>query len=200
LPPTERGPMRKLFLVIPVAAIVIAGLVSYRLRRPPAPLLRTSAAATIRPAPLFQLYDEQSQIVRLARYVGRHRLLIVFFDGTSGPDRSELLRALREKFLPIHETGAIVLAISGLRPSELRPAPNERGERTARDEPFPFGMLADINDFEVHRRYGAFDDQTNKPREAVFVVDRTGIIRHTHLGPENLGAPELWADELRNIP
>lgn len=191
--------MRKILLVIPVSAVVIAGLVWHRLNRPPAAAPLTAFAATMRPAPLFQLYDEQSQIVRLARYIGRHRLLIVFFDGTQGPDRSELLLELRRKFLPIHESGAIVLAISALRPSELRPAPNERGERTSRDEPFPFGMLADINNFEVHRLYGAFDEQSNRPREAAFVIDRTGVIRHVHLGPDDLGGPEVWADELRHV-
>jgi peroxiredoxin len=191
--------MRKILLAIPVSAVVIAGLVWYRIQRPPQVVAHTPVAATMRAAPLFQLYDEQSQIVRLARYIGRHRLLLVFFDGTQGPDHSELLLDLRRNFLPIHESGAIVLAISGLRPSELRPAPNERGERTARDEPFPFGMLADINNFEVHRQYGAFDDTTNRPREAVFVVDRTGVIRHVHLGPDNLGGPEVWADELRHV-
>jgi peroxiredoxin len=191
--------MRKILLVIPLSAVAIAGLVFYRLNRPAPTTAPTPVAVTMRPAPLFQLYDEQSQIVRLARYIGRHRLLIVFFDGSRGPDQNELLLELRRKFLPIHETGAIVLAISSLRPSELRPAPNERGERTSRDEPFPFGMLADINDFEVHRLYGAFDDKTNRPREAVIVVDRTGIIRHAHLGPDDLGSPEDWADELRHL-
>lgn len=191
--------MRKILLVIPISAIVVAGLVWYRIHRPPAAIGQTTSAATMRPAPLFQLYDEQSQIVRLARYIGRHRLLIVFFDGTRGPDQNELLLDLRQKFLPIHETGAIVLAISALRPSELRPAPNERGERTSREEPFPFGMLADINDFEVHRLYGAFNETTGQPREAAFVIDRTGIIRHVHLGPDGLGGPELWANELRSV-
>lgn len=191
--------MRKILLVIPVSAVVIAGLIWYRINRPTTAAALTTVAATMRPAPLFQLYDEQSQIVRLARYIGRHRMLMVFFDGTRGPDQSELLLELRRKFLPIHESGAIVLAISALRPSELRPAPNERGERTSRNEPFPFGMLADINNFEVHRLYGAFDDKTNRPREAVFVVDRAGVIRHFHLGPDDLGGPELWADELRRV-
>lgn len=191
--------MRKILLVIPISAVIIAALVWYRIQHPPAAVAHTATAATMRPAPLFQLYDEQSQIVRLARYIGRHKLLIVFFDGSQGPDQSELLLTLRQKFLPIHESGAIVLAISGLRPSELRPPVNDRGERVTREEPFPFGMLADINDYEIHRLYGAYDESTKIPREAVFVIDRTGIIRHVHLGPDDLGNPELWADELRRV-
>jgi peroxiredoxin len=191
--------MRRILLVIPMSAIVIAGLVAYRIHRGEPLLPVAPAAGTARPAPAFQLYDEESRLFRLDTYRGRHKLLIVFFDGTNGPDRSELLLELRRNFLPIHETKAKVFAVSDLRPSQLRPPTNERGERTARDEPFPFTMLSDINDFEVHRRYGAFDDATGRPREGVFVIDRTGLIRYVHLGPVDLGKPDLWAEELRSI-
>lgn len=189
--------MRKLFLVIPASALIIAGLIVYRLNRPPVTPAATAVASAVRPAPLFQLYDENSQIVRLSRYLGRHKLLLVFFDGRKGVEGSELIENLSGDFRPIADTKAIVLAISALRPAELRPANNERGERVERDRPIPFPMLADIHDYEVHRHYGAWDDDAGEPREAVFVIDRTGIIRHGHLGPDGLGTPELWADELR---
>jgi peroxiredoxin len=192
--------MRRIFLVIPISGIIIAGLVWYRLHRPPTNTAPVAPVKAVRPAPQFLLYDDQSQIVRLARYLGRHKLLIVFFDAAKGPDGSDLLNRLREEsqFLPIHETGAVVLAIGALRPSELRPPPDEHGERTLRERPFPFPMLADF-DGTVHRLYGAFDEASGKPREAVFIVDRTGFIRHTHLGPDDLGTPDDWARELRQV-
>lgn len=190
--------MRRLFLVLPISAIVIAVLVVYRLNRPPAPPVAAAIASAVRPAPLFQLYDENSQIVRLSRYLGRHKLLIVFFDGRQGIDGSGLLAALRDEagYRQIAQTRAVVLAITALRPSEMRLANNEQGQRVERDRPVPFPMLADIHDYEVHRQYGAWDIETDEPREAVFVVDRTGIIQHGHLGPGALGTPALWADEL----
>ncbi|MSR57789.1 MAG: redoxin domain-containing protein [Planctomycetaceae bacterium] len=194
--------MRKLFLVIPVSAVLIAGLIVYRLNRPPPVPAATAIASAVRPAPLFQLYDENSQIVRLAeRYIGRHKLLIVFFDGSKGVDANELIKDLSRDvdFRAIAETKAVVLAISALRPSELRPANNEQGERVRREQPIPFPLLADIHDYEVHRLYGAWDDDTGEPREAVFVIDRTGIIRHGHVGPDGLGTPGQWADELRRV-
>lgn len=193
--------MRKILLVIPISALLISALVWYRETHPPVPGGAPTIASGVRPAPLFQLYDDQSQIVRLARYVGRHKLLLVFFDGSASPDQNPLLAELRtsQNFLPIHQTGAIVLAISTLRPSELRPPVNEKGERTERAEPFPFPMLADINNLEVHQLYGAVDEVTGKPREAVFVIDRGGQIRHAHLGPDDLGTPALWAEELRRV-
>jgi mycoredoxin-dependent peroxiredoxin len=191
--------MRKLFLVIPVSATLLAGTTWYRLTRPPASAAPAVVATEVRPAPLFQLEDEQSQIVRLTSFVGRHKLLIVFFDGTEGPDRSRLLGTLRDNFQTIAGTKARIFAISDLRPSELRPPNDARGERTRRPVPFPFPMLSDIRDHEWHRRYGAFDEETGAPREAVFVVDRAGVIRHAHLGPDQLGTPETWARELHGV-
>src|SRR5690242_10679541 len=128
--------MRRILLIPPIAALVILLLIVYRLNRPePVRTQEASPIVAARPMPLFQLYDEQSQLVRVQRYVGRHKLLIVFFDGMHGPDQSELLLSLKKDFRPIYDAGAVALAISALRPSELRPPPNDRGERTEREEP-----------------------------------------------------------------
>lgn len=192
--------MRKLLLIPPIAAVVITLLVVYRLNRPePVRTQELSPVVTARPLPLFQLYDEQSQLVRVQRYVGRHKLLIVFFDGTRGPDQSELLLSLKKGFRPVYDTGAVALAIGALRPSELRPAPNDRGERIERAEPFPFSLLADFPVPEVHRQLGAWDEASDEPREAVVIVDRAGIIRIVHTAESGLGTPGEWAAELRSI-
>src|SRR5262245_60162196 len=121
--------MRRLYLILPLSALLIAGLIVYRLNRTSAPIAARDTRETARAAYLFQLYNEESELVRLARYLGRHKILIVFFDGKKGPDGSELLQTLKRNFAPIQKTGAIVLAISDLRPSQLRPPPNDRGER-----------------------------------------------------------------------
>jgi len=192
--------MRKLLLIPPIAAVVITLLVIYRLNRPePVRTQELSPVVVARPLPLFQLYDEQSQLVRVQRYVGRHKLLIVFFDGSRGPDQSELLLTLKKHFRPIYDTGAIVLAISALRPSELRPPANDRGERTERAEPFPFPLLADFPVPEVHQQLGAWDEASGEPREAVVIVDRAGIIRMVHTAESGLGTAVEWAAELRSI-
>lgn len=184
--------MRKLLLIPLLSAITIVGLTWFKLTRTYSPVQPVANASAVRPAPLFQLYDEHSQIVRLARYVGRHKLLVVFYDGTRGPDRSALLQSVKRDFAKIHEPRLIVLAIGAARPAENRAG-------IERDGPFPFPMLSDIFDYEAHRRWGAFDPATNKPREAVFVVDRSGTIRHAHLGPDELGTPDEWARELREV-
>ncbi len=187
--------------------MLIAGLVIFKLNRRYEPPVEETAA-DVRPAPLFQLYDQHSQIARLARYVGRHKLLIVFFDSRRGADQSSLLAELRERFPDLHGTQAIVLAISTARPSQNRYGPNLEHLKTkpsdaapaiASEIRYPFPLLSDIVDYEVHKRYGAFDDGTQEPIEAVFVVDRAGLIQYAHLAPNGLGAVDDWVRELQGV-
>jgi peroxiredoxin len=184
--------MRRVLLVIPFSAVVIVGLAWFKLTRTYSHAPVAAVATGVRPAPLFQLYDEHSQIVRLARYIGRHKLLVVFYDGTRGPDRSELLQSVKHNYAKLYEKGLIVLAIGASRPAENRAG-------IERDGPFGFPILSDVFDYEAHRRWGAFDTAANKSREAVFVVDRSGVIRHSHLGPDGLGTPDQWARELKEV-
>jgi peroxiredoxin len=199
--------MRRLLLIIPISAAVIAGLVAFKLtRRYEAPVEVPSAAA-VRPAPLLALYDQNSEIVRLKeRYIGRTKLLIVFFDGTRGPEDSRLLAALRERYADLHATGAVVLAISAARPSENRYGKNLEHRKTAGQSgsssdgeiQYPFPVLSDIL-YEWHRQYGAFDENTQQPLEAAFIVDRAGLIQFEHIGPDRLGQIDDWIRELREV-
>src|SRR5262245_22441904 len=98
--------MRKLFLVVPVAAVVITALVAYRYLRPSAPPPSEAAiAAAVRPAPLMQLNDEHMRPVRLASYLGRHKLLVAFFDGDREGGAGALVETLREQHPEIASTG-----------------------------------------------------------------------------------------------
>lgn len=198
---------RHIVLVIPLSAAVIAGLVIFKMtRRYEAPA--ETNAFDVRPAPYFQLEDTHSRMVRLKSYIGRSKLLIVFFDGRRGPEHSELLSRLRENYPAIHATGAVVLAISAARPSQNRYGANLEhlkvdpagAAAVEQDElRYPFMLLSDILDYAVHRRYEAFDERTGKPREAVFVVDRAGLIQNSHIGPEGLGNASDWIKELREV-
>ena len=212
IPESDDSPMRPLYLVLPVSGLIIAGLVAYKAGRvyDPQP---TGPAELARPAPLFELYDQHSQIVRLAAYLGRHKLLIVFFDGSQGPDHSLLLARLQAAYQELARTGAKVLAISAARPSQNRygaKLEHRSGAAAPAGElKFPFPLLSDVPvagregapivEFPRHRDYGAFDEQSGQPREAVFVVDRSGVIRYTHLGPDGLQAPDDWVHELKEV-
>lgn len=198
--------MRRIVLVLPISAAVIAGLVVFKLtRRYEAPAEEN--AFDVRPAPHFQLEDTHSRMVRLKSYLGRSKLLIVFFDGSQGPDHSELLARLVDKFAEIRATRAVVLAISAARPSQNRYGAHlehlkidASGAAAEQEElRYPFPLLSDILDYAVHRRYEAFDEGTGKPREAVFVVDRAGLIQYAHMGPDRIGIADDWIKELHEV-
>ena len=178
-------------LTIVSSAIVVCGLVAWKSTRryqsPPAP-----ESVLVRQAPLFQLHDQAMNALRIQRYIGRHKLLVAFLDATNGVDRSDLALSLRQHWKAMERTGGIVLGITAARPAENREAIDRSGE-------WPFVLLSDLNDFEVHRQWGAFDDQAGRPREAVVVVDRSGLIRFAHFGPDGLGTPEAWTAELRSV-
>jgi peroxiredoxin len=199
--------MRRILLIIPISAAVIAGLVAFKLTRHYDPPVEVPIAAAVRPAPLLTLYDQNSEIVRLKeRYIGRTKLLIVFYDGTRGPEGSRLLTALRERYADLHATGAVVLAISAARPSENRYGKNlehrkaagQSGSPSDGEIRYPFPVLSDIL-YEWHRRYGAFDEKTQQPVEAAFIVDQAGLIQYEHIGPDRLGKIDDWIRDLREV-
>src|SRR6266478_4957443 len=176
--------MRRILLLIPVSAALIAGLVAFKLTRHYEPPVEVPSAAAVRPAPLLTLYDQNSEIVRLKeRYIGRAKLLIVFYDGTRGPEGSPLLATLRQRYGDLHATGAVVLAISAARPSENRYGKNlehrkaagQSGSSSDGEIRYPFPVLSDIV-YEWHRQFGAFDEKTQQPLEAAFIVDQAGLI------------------------
>jgi peroxiredoxin len=199
--------MRRILLVIPVSAALIIALVIFKMTRKYDPV-PAGSTGDVRPAPLFQLPDEHSRTVRLASYVGRQKLLIVFFDGSRGPEQSQLLQQLRNAFPMLDATGATVFAISAARPSQnryganlehLKIDPAQGGTPAADEMRYSFRLLSDIVDYQWHRNYGAFDATTAQPREAVYIVDRAGLIQREHLGPAELGAPEDWVRELKEV-
>lgn len=198
---------RRIVLVIPISAVLIAGLMAYKLTRryePPA----DESTLTIRSAPFFEIEDQHSRMVRLKSYIGRHKLLIVFFDGRRGADHSDLLTRLKDAFPEIHATGAVVFAISAARPAQNRYGTNlehlkvnSSGTATAEQDElrYPFLVLSDILDYNVHREYQAFDERSGQPLEAVFVVDRAGLVQYAHLGAGKLGTAAEWIRELQDV-
>jgi peroxiredoxin len=203
---------RRIVLVIPISAVLIAGLMAYKMTRRYEPPVESNAGESNefegRPAPLFSIEDQHSRMVRLKSYVGRQKLLIVFFDGSQGPDHSELLTRLKAAFPELHATGAVVLAISASRPSQNRygahlehlKANTQGSAATEQDElRYPFLLLSDILDYNVHRMYQAFDERTGQPLEAVFVVDRAGLIQFAHFGPDHMGTAAEWIKDLQDV-
>lgn len=176
---------------LPIVALLLLGAVGWKLTRTYDPPLEPEQAY-IRQAPLFQLHDQSMKLLRVQRYMGRQKFLIAFIDGSGGVDQSVVARGIRDRWADFERTGGVVLGVTAARPAENREAAQRSGT-------FPFVLLSDLNRLEVHRQYGACDEKTDQPREAVIIVDRAGLIRFVHYGPLSLGTPEQWARELGQV-
>lgn len=169
--------MRYRILVLPLAALLITGLVVYKSNRTYRELTpeERNAVQNQRPAPQFALHDQKSQMFRLARYSGRHKLVVVFFDPTEGADKNPQLQILKEGFSRLSAHGEKVIAISAATPFANRNA-------FARGGDFPFHILSDP-DYRVQTEWGVMTPG-NPPKmvPAVFVIDRAGIIHWSRIG------------------
>jgi thioredoxin-dependent peroxiredoxin len=160
---------RRLWLLA-AAAVVIAGLCTYRATRTYAPQSTATSVPLSLPAPAFELYDENSpsHLVRLSAYLGRQRVLVAFYDGSRGPHASQALERLRADWSKLRKADIYVLAVSTALPQENR-------KDLAKYGTFPFPLLSDV-DLSVHRAWGRYDEEHGRPLEGVFLVDRKGEV------------------------
>lgn len=169
--------MDKRILVLPLAAVILTALVAWKLTRT-YEAASTSGLAAERPAPLFEGLDSNNEMVRLERYVGRHPVIVVFYDGKAGADESADLLALREHFSEIDAAGAKVIAVSGALPQQNRAAMRSSGS-------FPFPLVTDVPpEYAVHRRWGRYDESADQPLPGLFFVNRQGNVAWGNRGPQ----------------
>ena len=132
----------------------------------------------------FEGLDSDNRMVRLAAFLGRHRILVLFFDGELGADKDAELLRLRERFIELKAHDVKVIAVSTALPQQNRAAmlPDRAGE-------FPFPLVSDFNPVspeeaqKIHRRWGRWDDSTGKAKPGVFVIDRKGQIAFVNGAP-----------------
>jgi peroxiredoxin len=164
-------------LILPVAALAITGLVYFKSTQPQVQL-STSAREAIqrrRPATPFKLHDQRSQPFRLERYLGRHKLLIVFFDPSQGAARNAQLKLLKAGYEQLAAHDRKVIAISSATPYANRESFKLGGD-------FPFHVLSDA-DYSVATEWGCMTNATPpQVLPAAFVVDRAGVISWSQVG------------------
>ena len=172
---TPRISFRPRILVLPLAAAVIAGLVAFKLTRPPQSLVGIEAQQS-RPAPVFKALDSQNQLIKIERYIGRHEILLVFFDGDAGADHDPILRRIRDGFDVLRRRGIQVLAVSAALPQHNRKAAERVG-------PFPFPLLSDP-EFLIHKLWGRLSEDEQQTRTGVFLIDRAGQVAWSSKHPQ----------------
>ncbi len=145
----------------------------------------------------FEGLDSDNRMVRLAAFLGRHRILVLFFDGELGADKDAELLRLRERFVELKAHDVKVIAVSTALPQQNRAAmlPERAGE-------FPFPLVSDFNPVspeeaqKIHRRWGRWDDSTGKAKPGVFVIDRKLQIEFMGGAPKPVASVDLAVESL----
>ena len=183
--------MRRRILILPLAAALIAGLVVYRMQRPPSDTAGASRAAPAerRLAPRFALYDQEGQLVKFERYLGRTRMIVVFFDGEEGADADPHLKKLRDHVSDVQDSGVQVIGVS----TATRYANEQAATRAG--EPFPFPLLTDIDPQQpipapVHQQFGLYDIESGTTQTGVFLIDRAGMVAWENGHPQPVAEPD----------
>ncbi|MBT4868448.1 MAG: redoxin domain-containing protein [Planctomycetaceae bacterium] len=176
-------------LILPIAAAFIVSLCAYRLRREERPATPV-ASLTERSATTFSLSNSESPPtpVRLATFLGRHRIILVFFDDRLGADRDPRLLWLSRNAERIEDADIKVFGISGALPPQNRAAVKKLQEQGLA---IPFELLTDPPPTEgapemgylVHKEWGRYDRQTGQSLPGIFLIDRAGRVQWNESSP-----------------
>lgn len=184
--------MRLRILVLPLAAAVIAGLVWHKLQQDHRRSPGTPDGQIARmQAPPIEAIDAENSITRLKSFLGRHNLLVMFFDGEAGAGADKTLQHLKQHSAELKAADYHVIAISSALPQQNRKT----------EFPPLFHLLTDPAPiWKVHREWGSgcFDEEAGSPRQAVFHIDRAGNVAGTS-EPIPLDNPDQQIDELLGL-
>jgi len=177
-----------------VAGIVLIALCLWRVatNRPQDYADQVAAAVMSRPAPVFEALDANNTLVRLATYLGRHRIIILFFDGEKGADRDPELLRLRERFPELQSHNVKVIAVTSAIPQLNRAAMDRIGT-------FPFPLVSDFDPLSptgllrIHKQWSRVTE-SGKLRHGVFLIDRKGQVTFTPDGPRPLASVDEAVD------
>lgn len=153
---------------------------------------QVAAAVTMRPAPGFEALDSDSHLVRLSSWLGRHRIVVVFFDGERGADQDVNLIRLRDRYAELQANDVKVVGVTSAIPQDNRAAMERAGGK------FPFPLVSDFDPqspegtLRIHRHWGRLDPVTEKTLPGLFLIDRRGLVGHVGSIPK----PDENVDQL----
>lgn len=197
-------PFKPRILILPLAALVITLLVVFKTNQPTREMSPEVREAVLRrrPATTFTLHDLASQPFRLGRYLGRHKLLVVFFNPRGEVTHNDQLQLLKAGYDQLTAHGEKVIAISNATPYANRESvkrapdyvPGPRGEV----DYFPFHVLSDA-DYSVALQWGCLTKgEPPVINPSAFVVDRAGVISWSQVGGKSPITLDVLLRELKN--
>lgn len=181
--------MDRRLLILPLAAIVIAGLVVWRLEQEDVRRGRPRPVAVLKnlkPAPSFLLTTQDGGRAKLAAYLGRTRVVLFFTGGQQGAlAGSAEFAAVVEAQPGIAAGGAQVVVVTPVPPQEVRQLQSRLGR------PIPFPVYSDIDPqlgvpTPAHQIWGLVAQPGEPPRPGLFLIDRAG---YAEFSPDREGAP-----------
>ena len=184
--------LRFLALLILLTGVVTA--TAWRIVTPRVSTTTTLEAVDMRPAPLFQLLDQHDRPIQLNGYLNRYRIVLAFFDATSGPTADPVLRKLKEFHPALKKAGIMVFAIS----SPLTP------EHKQSALSFPFPVLRDTLAGQPGsgcRLWGRATadvgaNRASPVQPASFLIEADGMVRWNGDLPQPVDDPELMIANL----
>ena len=189
---------RQLFWMLPVSAVllIVATLWEQSRRRPggdPPEVQVGTVQQSVGPELQFELYDARNRTVRLSRYLGRHRVDVVFLATGASVNDAPVVQAVGQPAL-----SRVILVVSQQLPQVIRremAGQPEGGVVVLSDAGGRMGQSPGA----VARAWGAMDDGGKVDGTRWYVIDRAGrvdwavgrpvsrIVRGKPLGPEVTG-------------
>jgi peroxiredoxin (alkyl hydroperoxide reductase subunit C) len=145
-------------------------------------------------APDFTLRDQNNQEVRLADFLGRRSVLLVFYPyAFTGTCQGELC-AVRDNLGDFQNDEVQVLSISIDTPFSHKVWAEREG--------YDFPLLADFWPHgAVAQAYGVFNEKIGAANRGTFLIDRDGVIRFAEMnGPGQARDQDAWRKAMAALP
>jgi peroxiredoxin len=169
--------MRPRILLLPLAAVVIAGLCAWRYSRPPKPVVISAETQSGYAPRGWELPDHEFNLVKFDRYLGRQPLVVWFAGPEESLDRDPVVVELVQRYDALAAAGYEVLIVTVAKPAAVR----KSGEMLGQSWKFP--VLTDMHlrdpaPTPVHQQWGRIDAATGAPQPGLFIVDRRGYVEY----------------------
>lgn len=125
-------------------------------------------------APLFSLYNQNSELISLADYKGKKQVLLYFYPKASTPGCTTQACGLRDSLAQFNAADTVILGISPDSPARLK--------KFADKYELNFNLLAD-EDHQIAEQYGVWALKKFMGREFMgilrtsFVIDKQGKVK-----------------------